>query len=111
MVILAWYARILRRCTFECPRCQRETVEIIKFGQDATQAATIFDCGALPDSEGTRVNDDPKLLRAHAVRLYALALRIRDSAPGYADRLVEEACELEDRASAIEEADRRHEPG
>jgi hypothetical protein len=31
--------------------------------------------------------DDPQHLRAHAVRLYALALKIRDSQPAYADMI------------------------
>ena len=48
--------------------------------------------------------DDPERLRAQAVRLLALALEAHDTDPGYADELVAEAIELEERAATIEHA-------
>ena len=50
------------------------------------------------------VDDDPQALRARAVRLFARALHIRDSKPMYADKLITEAIELQDRATALENA-------
>ena len=48
--------------------------------------------------------DDPERLRAQAVWLLALALEAHDTDPDYADTLVAEAIELEDRATKIENA-------
>jgi hypothetical protein len=48
--------------------------------------------------------DDPQHLRAYVVQLYAMALKIRDSQPAYADMLIERAEELQREATAIEEA-------
>ena len=42
--------------------------------------------------------DDPEHFRARAVRLYAVAIQTRDTNPEYADRLIAEAIELQDRA-------------
>jgi hypothetical protein len=50
------------------------------------------------------MDDDPQRLRAHAVRLFAMAIDAREINPEYADKLVAEAMELQDRATAIEEA-------
>jgi hypothetical protein len=50
--------------------------------------------------------DDPQHLRAHAVRLYALAVKVRDVQPAYADMLFERSKELQREATAIEEAAR-----
>jgi hypothetical protein len=50
------------------------------------------------------MGDDLGGLRAQVVRLYALALQVRDRDPGHADQLVADAIELQDRAMAIEEA-------
>jgi hypothetical protein len=50
------------------------------------------------------MDDDPQGLRARAVRLFAMALHVRQTQPMYADKLVAEAIELQDRATAIEDA-------
>jgi hypothetical protein len=47
------------------------------------------------------MDDDPQGLRARAVRLFAMAIHVRDNQPGYADKLVAEAMELQDRATAM----------
>jgi hypothetical protein len=49
------------------------------------------------------MNDDPHRLRAHAVRLFAMAIDARKINPEYADKLVVEAMGLQDRATAIED--------
>jgi hypothetical protein len=49
------------------------------------------------------MEDDPQRLRARVVRLFAMALAAREINAEYADKLVAEAMELQDRASAIEE--------
>jgi hypothetical protein len=46
---------------------------------------------------------DAERLREQAVRLLALAMQVRDLNPDYADKLVAEAIELQDQATAIEE--------
>jgi hypothetical protein len=48
--------------------------------------------------------EDPQRLRAHATRLLAMAVDAREINAGYADKLVAEAMELRDRATAIEAA-------
>ena len=50
------------------------------------------------------MEEDPQGLRARAVRLFAMALHIRETQPMYADKLVAEAVELQDRATAMEDA-------
>jgi hypothetical protein len=50
------------------------------------------------------MDDDPQGLRARAVRLFAMAIHIREDQPAYAEKLVAEAIELQDRATAIEDA-------
>ena len=67
------------------------------------------DYQALPVTEiGSRgdraINDDPERLRARAVQLFAMTLL--DVEQEYADKLVAEAVELQERAAAIEEASR-----
>jgi hypothetical protein len=46
----------------------------------------------------------PDELRAQAVRLLALAIKARETNGEYADRLVGQAMELQDEATAMEEA-------
>jgi hypothetical protein len=46
--------------------------------------------------------DATERLRERAVRLLAMAMQVRDLYPGYADKLVAEAIELEERAKAME---------
>jgi hypothetical protein len=46
---------------------------------------------------------DPEDLRAQAVRLYALAIKARETDTEYADQLVTRAIQLQDEAAAIEE--------
>ena len=50
------------------------------------------------------MTDSPEHLRAQAVRLFAMAIDAREINPDYADKLVAEAIELQERATAIEEA-------
>jgi len=50
------------------------------------------------------MDDDPQGLRARAVRLFAMAIHVHEDQPGYADKLVAEAIELQDQATAVEEA-------
>jgi hypothetical protein len=50
------------------------------------------------------VGDDH--LRVRAVRLYALAREVRDSIPWYADMLAEDADDLQELATRMEEASR-----
>ncbi len=45
---------------------------------------------------------DAKRLREHAVHLLGMAMQVRDLNPEYADKLVAESMELEDRATIIE---------
>jgi len=47
---------------------------------------------------------DPEALRAHAVRLFAAAMEARDKDDELADRLVVRAIQLQDEATALEEA-------
>jgi hypothetical protein len=47
--------------------------------------------------------DTAKYMRERAVRLLAMALDAREIDPDYADKLVAEAVELQDQATAIEE--------
>jgi hypothetical protein len=49
---------------------------------------------------------DANRLREHAVHLLGMALQVRDLYPGYADKLVAEAIELEERAKAVERGSR-----
>ena len=48
--------------------------------------------------------DDPERLRARAVRLFGMAIQVRDIEPGYAEKLIAEAIELQERATAMENA-------
>jgi hypothetical protein len=50
------------------------------------------------------MDDHPGHLRVRAGLLYALALEVRVDQPAHADWLAERANELQDRATAIEEA-------
>jgi hypothetical protein len=54
--------------------------------------------------------EGPEQLRLRADQLYNLALQIRDSAPAHADMLAEEATELQERATAIENANNNNTP-
>jgi hypothetical protein len=49
------------------------------------------------------MDHDPQGLRTRAVQLFAMAIHVREDQPGYADKLVAEAVELQDRTTAIEE--------
>ena len=51
---------------------------------------------------------DAKVLREHAVHLLGMAMQVRDLDAEYADKLVAEALELEDEATAIEEAAKKN---
>jgi hypothetical protein len=51
---------------------------------------------------------DAKWLREHAVHLLGMAMQVRELDPEYVDKLVAEAIELEDQATAIEEADKKN---
>jgi hypothetical protein len=52
------------------------------------------------------MGDDPAHLRLRAVRLYALAREVRDSTPWFADMRAEDADELQELATRMEEASR-----
>ena len=58
-------------------------------------------------SSGNRLTGNPmdtaKYMRERAVRLLAMALEAREIDQDYADKLVAEAVELQDQATAIEE--------
>ena len=64
----------------------------------------ITDPGVPGDEVMQDPDDDPQRLRAHAARLFAMANDAREINPEYADKLVAEAIELQDRATAVEEA-------
>ena len=49
-----------------------------------------------------RLPSNPESLRAQAVRLFAMAIQVRETE--YADRLIAEAVELQDLATALEQA-------
>jgi hypothetical protein len=48
------------------------------------------------------MDHNPEHLRARLVRLYALALQVRDTDPEFADMVIAEAIALQDRAAAEE---------
>jgi hypothetical protein len=54
------------------------------------------------EKAGAKLPSDPGSLRAQAVRLFAMAIQVRETE--YADGLIAEAVELQDEATAMEQA-------
>jgi hypothetical protein len=78
------------------------TVASLSRASDSNHCMVI--CITLRGRGDYAVDDNPQLLRAQAVRLFAMAIHIREIQPMYADKLIAEAIELEDRATAIDDA-------
>lgn len=57
------------------------------------------------------MTEDPRDLRARAVELYAMALKIRDDAPAHASVLIEEAIDLEEKAKEMVARETPAKPG
>jgi hypothetical protein len=75
-----------------------------RFARNLAQDGALTPLGSLATQRGNPM--DAKRLREHAVHLLGMAVQVRDFDPDYADKLVAEAIELEERAKTAEEGSR-----